>query len=105
MKAKDTVMGDEEIQGITNGAGVNMTPLDRKIAEAQAEITWPVAFKAGMKERGKWILPDELDRLEAAEQSGVQEVVEFLHLKLCDEFWLFNTDEWQAQLKDWHISA
>ncbi len=54
MEAKDTVMSSEKILEIIRdnyGAVDEPHPIPvGKIAKAQAEITWPIAFKAGQKD-------------------------------------------------------
>lgn len=58
MEAKDTVKSDLWFKWELNGGDYNIDGL-KKGAEAQAEITWPVAFAAGeeaaLKEVGEWL--------------------------------------------------
>ena len=53
------------------------------VAEDQAEITWPLAFKAGMQEVVEWI------------QKNHVELVPYLEPAIC-----ILTSEWQAFLKE-----
>ncbi len=52
MKAKDTVINGALLRGIIRGMPVraNTEKTCNRVAEAQAEITWPIAKKAGIQE-------------------------------------------------------
>jgi len=56
---KDTMMSPHEIdEARAKGFGWNNTP-GKSLLETQAEITWPIAHKAGMKEVVDWVEEQE----------------------------------------------
>jgi len=75
MEAEDTVMGKVQRDNIFY-CGIGTL---KGLCKVQAEITWDIAERAGMKKVVDWI--DE-------------------HGGSLDGF----RTEWQAQLKDWHIN-
>ena len=79
MKAEDTVMSWEGIRIVLQeqdkkGQHDNMFRLEA-IAQAQAEITWDLAFKAGIKEVVEWM----------------KTYATYPH----------TIEQWQAKLKEW----
>ncbi len=108
MEAKDTVIGKNKREEVRlaryKRVGLQISGYDvtTDCLELQAEIS----FKAGRGAEREWALSNTYRNVpleESLKKAGIKEVVEFLHLKLCDEFWLFNTDEWQAKKKGWGI--
>ena len=116
MESKETVMKDERIRSVMTDAmdagqvyGDDGKPLPEKcVAEAQAEITWDMAFQAGYDKA----LVQLADMTEECKQMGRQEVVDAVNKLLIPtskptpqptpNFYLRET-EWQAQLKKWRI--
>ena len=87
MKAKDTVMKASElisIQRVQEAAGTYdnpRLPLALAVAKAQAEITWDIAHKAGIREVVEWI-----ENRSILANRGTA-----------------HGQEWQAKLKEWGI--
>lgn len=71
MKAEDTLLSRDELEALPNGD----TEHSRV---AQAKKTWKLAFNDGWAERGKWLSPNETERLEKARLSGIREVVKWV---------------------------
>lgn len=90
MEAKDTVMSGAEMWNVTVGTSFwSEERKRREVAKAQAEITWPIAFKAGIREVVEWIKTQQLPKEYQAE--------EYIGLSVIpDKFW-------QAKLKEWGI--
>ena len=86
MEAKDTVMKDEEIAGITqkilgdelpelNDYNWTVSDVERAIAQAQAEIS----FKAGQEQSTVIAELDAMERgYQAGKEDGIKEVVEWI---------------------------
>ncbi len=100
MESKETVMSDQKMYEIElefaskRNSIVYYRHYAAKVAEAQAEVTWPIAFKAGIREgivkssilhaqaseraalsmRSKW----ETD----AKKAGIREVVEWVNTNI-----------------------
>ena len=119
MKAEDTVMSAQKIADLQ---AKYSEPEDRSIgyewniAQAQAKITWPLAFeegkKAGYEERDKDIVTLPLaDLLEKSYRQGVKD-----HCECCDidykagikevvEFVLGGNCLTRTKLEDWGIES
>jgi len=112
MEAKDTVLSYLQV---SNQIPMTLLEFIAKL-EAQAEITWPIAEKAGMRrgvhEITQAILNDTLpkskemkDYLESLKQDGRRdgrrEVVGWLNNYV--PMFCRDDDKWQAQLKKWGI--
>ena len=85
MEAKDTVMPELYTKSIYMGSDYHPSfklPLEMKhsldrVTQAQAEITWPTAFKAGHEEGYKLAKHDmEVTHFDAGRKAGIREVVE-----------------------------
>jgi len=57
MESKDTIMSSEQIDLICEAHRLVDMPADiaTHLVQAQAKITWPIAFKAGLKMVGEWL--------------------------------------------------
>ena len=106
MKIEDTVMKPEEYELIMDNFPNSgfIQPHHTALLEAQAEITWDIAYKAGYEEREKGLSPNETKRLEEALIAGRKEVVKWIKKNTVWSI-LFNTAEGKAQLKEWGING
>lgn len=93
MEAKDTVMKDEQMMDLERG--ISRAEGDHAIADAQAETTWDIAFKAGAKEQERiWS-----EVFEDGKKAGRREVVEWipeLTEALKDKMW---KEDWRLRGK------
>ena len=120
---QDTVMTDEQIISLLSQdcypPPKHWDEIDLTM-KAQAEITWPVAFKAGGEaERKKLLEEDELFYCEehklyhgaicpdCFEKRGIMKVVEWLDVFERDCYCGISNhipyEDWQAKLKEWGI--
>ena len=90
MEAKDTVMRDQEIRDVMANAredgqeyGDDGEPLpERRVAKDQAEITWSIAEKAGIRKVVEWV-------------NSKGNIV-----NNCRCVW---EEDWQIQVKEWKV--
>ena len=108
MEAKDTVMDELEMRVVLNKASWQSPTIPfsyhSAIAKAQAEVTYPIAFKAG--QQNGLSLEMQGEAYCQGVLTGIWEVVEWV--KESGDTSLYTqsgeyTDEWQAILKKWGI--
>lgn len=113
MKAKDTVMGRNELLdkfGVVLNEGIlNRDERLRVVAEAQAEISFKAGYKQGVADREN--ASDE--EYKAGIKAGIKEVVEYLKPftteapfagKQLGQFIIhLERPDWRAKLKEWGI--
>lgn len=114
MEAKDTVMSVTEILTMTkhilaDNETAGELQISHRVAQAQAEITWGKAFRAGYDKA----LAQLCDMTAECEQNGRREVAEWVeketfpyHAVPYDKESLVRNileDKWQAKLKEWGI--
>ncbi len=95
MEAKDTMMGEQELRAecfktpheeVGDGYCLKCVEL---AAQAQAEITWPIAKQAGIKEVVEWI---KAQQYECANPED-----------MAYKWLLVPPEDWQAKLKEWGL--
>ena len=84
MEAKDTVLTETELKCFL-GNDIVVGKQAKQCLERQTEITWDIAFKAGIREVVEWIM-----------RYRSESTREFVCLTLGKE-------AWQTQLKEWGI--
>ena len=77
MKAEDTVMDKLGMEEVASTRYSSLWEFGERIARAQAEITWDIAFKAGYGQREKDPF-DEEDRCDKCYKQGIGEVVDWI---------------------------
>ena len=108
MEAKDTVMSDEEIDGVICLAKSKILSSWRRnrreailsVARAQAEISFRAGYEKGMNDN-KWSFVE----LEEAKQAGKKEIVDFVVDKIFPMLDMASVpvafkDRWNARVKN-----
>ena len=119
MNWEDTVISDEQVnhevclaKEAVELIRFNQVEMNTylRITNAQAELTWDIAFKAGYDKRESEFVynPDYLDfqkGVKTGKELGIKEVVEWINSGniIHDINWAGGRKEWQAKLKAWGI--
>jgi len=124
MNWKDTVMSPKKIRRLWSTPNI-LGEANLAIAQAQAEITWPIAFRAGQKEplihvkiNNEWRSLGEGDSVDFdysdAYKAGIKEVVEWAsryeepYVEFGEAYFPRRIEipiaNWQAKLKEWEIN-